>query len=190
MSANADDKQATTLSSLLPDWLSALNREGRRFDSDEAAMQLALAAAERNIAEGGGPFGAVVLGPDGQLLAVAANRVLPARCSLWHAEMLAMALAQERIGSHDLASAGPCTLYTTCAPCAMCFGAIPFAGLRRLVCAAGTEDAEAVGFDEGAKPDNWVQALETRGIAVTLGILAERGRALLQAYQRGSGTIY
>ncbi|GAB3319386.1 nucleoside deaminase [Haliea atlantica] len=190
MSACAGDKPLASLSGLLPDWLAALNRGRRHFDSDAAAMQLAVVAAERNIVEGGGPFGAVVLGPDGQLLAVAANRVLPARCSLWHAEMLAMALAQERIGSHDLGSVGPCSLYTTCAPCAMCFGAIPFAGLHRLVCAAATEDAEAVGFDEGAKPDNWVSALETRGIAVTLGVLAEQGRALLQSYQRAAGAIY
>lgn len=190
MPASTDDQQPVTFPGLLPDWLAALNRENRRFDNDEAAMHFALAAAERNIAEGGGPFGAAVLGPEGQLLAVAANRVLSSQCSLWHAEMLAVALAQQHIGSHDLASVGPCTLFTTCAPCAMCFGAMPFAGIRRLVCAADTADAEAIGFDEGAKPEHWVQALELRGIAVTLGVLAEQGRALLRAYQRASGVIY
>lgn len=178
------------LEGLLPEWLAALNAEAACFEDDEAAMHFAIAAGERNIREGGGPFGAVVLDAQGALLSVGVNRVLPSRCSLWHAEMLAMALAQQRIGSHDLASRGPCTLLTTCVPCAMCFGAIPFAGIRRLVCAADTADAEAIGFDEGAKPGNWVAALESRGIAVVQGVASGPARALLQAYQRQSGTLY
>ena len=174
----------------LPPWLAALNRAPRRFANLAEAMAFAVDAAQRNSQDGGGPFGAVVLDAELHLVAVGVNRVVPLHGSILHAEMLALLLAQGRLGSHDLASLGEYSLVTSCAPCAMCLGALPFAGVRRLVCGARGEDAEAIGFDEGDKPENWPDKLRARGIAVVEDLGRESARAVLDAYRDRGGIIY
>lgn len=173
----------------LPDWLTELNHNARHVDAD-AAMRLAIDAAERSIDDGGGPFGAVVVDADGEVLGVGANRVIPAGASFLHAEMLALLLAQRRLGTHDLSRHGPVTLFSSCEPCAMCLGALPFSGIAGLVCGAHEADARAAGFDEGAKPANWIGALEQRGISVTTDFHATAASAVLQRYRRIGGALY
>ncbi|MEA3298740.1 MAG: nucleoside deaminase [Pseudomonadota bacterium] len=174
----------------LPPWLAELNRAPRRFAGLPEAMAFAVDAARRNIADGGGPFGALVVDDGLRLVAVGANRVVPLHGSILHAEMLALLLAQRRLGSHDLASLGDYSLVTSCAPCAMCLGAIPFAGVRRVLCGARGEDAEAIGFDEGDKPERWADKLRARGIAVEEDLGRDGAVAVLNAYRAGSGVIY
>jgi tRNA(Arg) A34 adenosine deaminase TadA len=174
----------------LPDWLAEFDATSRRFASDEDAMRFALAAAHRNIDDGGGPFGALVLDAHGRLVATGVNRVVAGHASCLHAEMVALMRAQHRAGSHDLAARGAHTLISTCAPCAMCLGAIPFSGVHTLVCGADGADAEAIGFDEGAKPADWIAALGARGIVVRTGCLAGEARALLARYREAGGVVY
>jgi tRNA(Arg) A34 adenosine deaminase TadA len=69
----------------------------------------------------------------------------------------------------------------------MCFGAIPWSGVRQLVCGARASDAEAIGFDEGPKPARWVAALEARGIKVVRDIQRAEARAVLREY---AGPLY
>ncbi len=59
-----------------------------------------------------------------------------------------------------------------------------------MVCGANTADAEAVGFDEGPKPEAWPRVLEQRGIAVTLGVLRADAQAVLADYAARGGHIY
>lgn len=172
----------------LPPWLEHLNSQSRHFANSREAMVFVVAAAQRNSADGGGPFGAAILDSDFNLVALGVNRVVAAQGSILHAEMLALLLAQQRLGSHDLAALGDFTLVTSCAPCAMCLGAIPFAGVRRVICGARGEDAEAIGFDEGDKPDNWPQKLIDRGIAVELDVERDGAVAVLEGYR--GGVIY
>lgn len=173
----------------LPDWLAELERHSGPLD-DAAAMRLAITAAERSIDDGGGPFGAVILDGRRHIVAVGANRVIPARASCLHAEMLALLRAQQRLGTHDLGREGALTLFTSCAPCAMCLGALPFAGVAGVVCGARAEDAEAAGFNEGAKPADWVSALQQRGISVTTDFLREEAVAPLLRYRRQGRPVY
>ncbi len=174
----------------LPTWLEQLNSEPQRFASDRDAMAFVIAAAARNIGEGGGPFGAAVLNGSGELVALGVNRVIPAGASILHAEMLAMLLAQRKLGSHSFAGRGRYTLVTSCEPCAMCFGAIPFAGIARVVCGATTADAVATGFDEGDKPGRWQHSLRKRGIEVTTAVLRAQAAEVLRSYRDGGGFIY
>ncbi|MFA5494595.1 MAG: nucleoside deaminase [Porticoccaceae bacterium] len=171
----------------LPDWLERLNRQPRHFADLPEAMAFVVAAAEINGVEGGGPFAAAVLGEGLDLVALGVNRVVPAGASLLHAEVVALLLAQQRLDSHDLSTAGHFTLVTSCAPCAMCLGAIPYAGVRRVVCGARGSDAEAIGFDEGDKPDHWADKLRARDIAVDEDIGREQAVAVLNGYR---GEIY
>lgn len=157
-------------------------------------MRFVIRLATENVARGtGGPFGAAVFEADtGILIAIGVNVVVSSNCSHAHAEMVALANAQERLKTFDLGSPGLADheLVTSCEPCAMCFGAIPWSGVRRLVCGARGMDAEAIGFDEGPKLKNWVSALESRGITVVQDLCREEAVAVLEEYKKMGGMIY
>ena len=179
----------------LPEWVGAyVAALARRFLDVDSRMAVAIGLARRNVEEGtGGPFGAAVFAEEtGELLAVGVNLVEASNCSLAHAEMLALAGAQRRLGRYDLSSGtfGPCQLVTSVEPCAMCLGAIPWAGLRSVVCGARDEDAREVGFDEGSKPQPWAKSLTERGITVVQEVRREEAQAVLQDYLRRGGRIY
>lgn len=172
----------------LPSWIDELVREhGRIPDDDEARMALAIELGRRNVEDGNGPFGAVVFAGE-QLIAAGVNRVLDSGFSIAHAEILALMGADQR--SSVAAPRQPYCLVTSTEPCCQCFGALIWSGATRLVCGATTADAEAVGFDEGPKPENWPGVLEARGISVKLGVRRSEARAVLEEYRRRGGTIY
>lgn len=95
--------------------------------TDEERMALVIGAARRNVREDtGGPFAAAVFeSATGRLLSLGVNLVVPRGLSMLHAEMVAFALAQERLGSYDLGGPGVAAheLVTSTEPCAMCLGA-------------------------------------------------------------------
>jgi tRNA(Arg) A34 adenosine deaminase TadA len=173
-----------------PTWIDAeLELELHRA-TDEEKMFLVIALAERNVAHGGGPFGAAVFeAATGRVVAVGANWVVAQRSSLLHAEIAAIAFAQARLGTHTLAL-GAYELVASSEPCAQCLGATAWSGVRRLVCGAPASDAEAIGFDEGPRPADWVFELERRGIRVTRGLLAAKAKSVLTQYSARGGVIY
>jgi tRNA(Arg) A34 adenosine deaminase TadA len=179
----------------LPEWTDEfLNRLPDSFPTSEDRMRLAIDLARRNIEhdEMAGPFGAAVFDAAGHLTAVGVNLVIPSNCSVLHAEITALMLAQQFLGRYDISDGGRLDfeLVSSSEPCAMCFGAIPWSGLRRLVCGARAEDAEAVGFDEGPKPVDWIKALTDRGIAVTRDVLRFEAASVLNDYAARGGLIY
>jgi len=100
----------------------------------------------------GGPFGAAVFeSGSGALVAAGVNSVTRLQNSMLHAEILAIMLAESRVGSYTLLGPGlpHHELVTTCDPCAMCLGAVLWSGVRRLVTGADRADASALDFDEG-----------------------------------------
>lgn len=122
------------------------------------AIDIALASA-RN---GGGPFGAVIADGQGRVVEVGWNQVVASHDSTAHAEIVAMRRAQTRKASHLLPGHA---LYTSCAPCIQCYGAIYWSGVTRVYAAASKADAEALGFDEGPAMDAlWKHATQARGI--------------------------
>ena len=175
----------------IPDWVTAMAPQGAVFPDAEARMRLAVALADANVARGGGPFGAAVVERhSGRLVAAGVNRVLADGLSIAHAEVVAMSLAQQRLGSFDLSAVGDYELVTSAEPCVQCFGALFWSGVRGVVCAARSPDAEAVGFDEGPKPADWAKLLNARGIAVTTDVLRQEAAAVLRQYAALGGNIY
>ncbi len=179
----------------LPDWVErALPPAGQPVGDVGARMRFVVELARQNVLRGtGGPFAAAVFDISaGRLVAPGVNVVVPARCSVAHAEIVACALAQQVYRSHDLGAAGlpACELVTSVEPCAMCLGAVTWSGVRRLVCGAREADARAVGFDEGSKPDAWVEELERLGIEVLRDIERVPARDVLESYARAGGPIY
>lgn len=152
-------------------------------------MRLVIRLARKNIEQGsGGPFAAAVFDRSHHLIAVGVNLVNRLQCSAAHAEIIALSLAEQKIGDYHLGS--DYELVVSAEPCAMCAGAIPWAGIGRLVTSATDADIRAIGFDEGAKPEDWHQPLLERGIEVTSEVLREESVAVLQQYQAQGGPIY
>jgi tRNA(Arg) A34 adenosine deaminase TadA len=174
----------------VPSWIDDLvgNFEGP-LETDEQRMAMAVALARSNVERGGGPFGAVVF-RDATLVGACVNCVLASGLSIAHAEILALMRAQQRARAESSRTTGTLTLVTSTEPCCQCFGAIVWSGIDRLVCAATTADAEAIGFDEGPKPDRWPELLEARGIGVRREVLRDQARAVLNDYVRAGGVIY
>jgi len=155
-------------------------------------MQLAIALSKENIQQQtGGPFAAVVVNEETcELISVGMNLVTSVGLSVAHAEIVALTLAQSAVGEWNLSSAGSLQLVTTCEPCAMCFGAVPWSGVKSLICGARKKDAEAAGFDEGDKPEQWVRSLQRRGIVVQCSVLRAEAAGVLADYRNSGGAIY
>jgi tRNA(Arg) A34 adenosine deaminase TadA len=185
----------TVITLSLPPWLeSALPPQDTVFPAVEDRMRFVIGLAEQNIAAGtGGPFAAAVFnGGTGRLITAGVNLVISLNSSIAHAEIIAIMLAQQRAGTYDLGGDGmpPLELVTSTEPCAMCLGAIPWSGVRRLICGATGEDVTGIGFDEGAKPAGWQRELEERGIAVVQNVCRAEAAAVLRRYAEQGGMIY
>jgi len=166
----------------------------RFFASVEERMRLVITLSRLNIEhKTGGPFGAGVFEQEsGKLIAPGVNMVIATNCSIAHAEIVSVSIAQKILGNYDLSSEGMPSyeLVTSTAPCAMCLGAIPWSGVRRVICGARDEDARNIGFDEGTKPTNWALSLEGRGITIVQDVLREEAKKVLSQYYESGGIIY
>ena len=109
-------------------------------------MDTALSEARDALARGEVPVGAVVVGPDGRVLAQAGNRTRADYDPTAHAEMLAIRAACRMLGSERLVD---CDLWVTLEPCPMCAAAISFARIRRLYWGAG--DPKSGGVEHGPR---------------------------------------
>jgi len=178
----------------LPDWIAGFVAQSPdALPTVAARMAFVIALSRENVLRGtGGPFGAAVFDADGRLIAPGVNLVATQNCSILHAEMVAIALAQKQLGRFDIGgdSKNRYELVASTEPCAMCFGAVPWSGVTRLVCGARDEDARAVGFDEGAKVADWQQALEERGIEVVRDVARQEAKDVLDLYLKRGGAIY
>jgi tRNA(Arg) A34 adenosine deaminase TadA len=187
---------ATRVNAQLPDWLVAeLHTYNTRLPTAEERVRLTHKLAARNYKEGnGGPFAALVADPaTGELVSVGVNVVLSSGLSSVHAEVMALSLAQARLGTWDLGSAGgrELELVVNWRPCTMCYGALIWSGVKHLLIAGDGPECEALtGFDEGPMPADWRAALEGRGIRVTSGVLREEAIAVFAEYGRSGALVY
>ena len=184
----------TAVAVTLPAWVEGVVDAYPACPSDTERMRLAITLARENTVRGsGGPFGAAIFARGApRPLAVGVNCVERLRNAVLHAEIVALMLAEARLGSYTLRAPGApeYELFTSCAPCAMCLGATLWSGVRRIVCAAGREDAMALGFDEGPVfPESW-RYLQAQGIALEHGLLAAEAGAVMRRYREGNGLVY
>jgi tRNA(Arg) A34 adenosine deaminase TadA len=174
----------------VPSWVDAVaaSFEGS-LETEDGRMALAIALSRQNVERGGGPFGAAVfLGSE--LVAAGVNLVLESGLTIAHAEIVAMMRAQRALRDSPRPAGALYSIVASTEPCCQCFGALVWSGIRHLVCGANTDDAQAIGFDEGPKPEAWVRSLEARGITVTQGVRREEAREVLGEYVRRGGVIY
>ena len=120
-------------------------------------MRKAIELSSENVANGGGPFGAVIA-KGGEIIATGVNRVTASCDPTAHAEVSAIRAATAKLGTFDLSGY---EIYTSCEPCPMCLGAIYWARLDKMYYANNKTDAKNIGFDDSfiydeleLKPEN------------------------------------
>ena len=111
---------------------------------DERLMQMAIDLSIENVANGGGPFGAVIV-RNGEVVATGTNRVTASCDPTAHAEVSAIRSACAKLGTFKLEG---CVIYSSCEPCPMCLSAIYWAGLDRIYYGNTKADAKAIDFDD------------------------------------------
>lgn len=138
-------------------------------------MDVALEEARAAAARGEVPVGAVVVAPDGSLVARAGNRVRELSDPTAHAEILALRAACAAAGSERLPGH---VLHVTLEPCAMCAAAISQARIARLC--YGAADQKSGGVEHGARVFTHPQCHHVPEIFE--GIAASESAALLQDF--------
>jgi tRNA(Arg) A34 adenosine deaminase TadA len=98
--------------------------------NDETYLRRAFDVAKRAHANGNHPFGAILVDDKGSVLIESENAFMPDRDMTAHAERL---LATAASKAHDPTFLAGCTIYVSAEPCAMCAGAIYWAGIGRVV---------------------------------------------------------
>lgn len=186
---------ATGFAASLPEWvLPFAHLYEAPTDTSEQRMALVHELANRNFVAGnGGPFAAVVADSDtGEIVSIGVNVVLSSGLSSTHAEVTAISLAQAGLGSWDLAAVRPgLELVVNWRPCAMCFGAVLWSGVQRLVVAGDGPDLERLtGFDEGPVVSDWAAQLASRGITVEQDVLRDGAIATYTAYGASQALVY
>ena len=148
--------------------------------SDELWMEETLREAQRALALGEVPVGAVVV-QNGRIVGRGCNRPLSANDPTAHAEILALREAGQSVGNYRLLD---CDLYVTVEPCAMCAGAITHARVRRLI--YGAEDAKAGAVHSMLQVLNHPKL--NHKVEVSSGVLAARCMDLMQTFFRDKRT--
>ncbi|GAA1614442.1 nucleoside deaminase [Actinoplanes couchii] len=184
----------TTFGARLPAWvLDEIAPDPAAMPDVEDRMRLVHRLADRNHREDtGGPFAAVVSdSATGEILSVGVNLVLAFDLSSLHAEVVAISLAQARLGTWNL-GARRLELAVNWRPCAMCYGATLWSGVTRLVVAGeGPELEELTGFDEGPMRDDWKDQFVRRGIEVRSDVLRDEAITVFRAYgERTDAVVY
>ncbi len=119
-------------------------QETSHLMNDEQLMQRAIELSIESVANGGGPFGALIA-RNGEIIAEASNSVTLSNDPTAHAEVSAIRKACQNLGTFNLSG---CVIFTSCEPCPMCLGAIYWARLDKIFYANTRKDAAAIGFDD------------------------------------------
>jgi len=196
INAKRDTPRIMNFSVSLPDWATKeLGQIPDRITTLEERMQHVIRFSRLNFErDTGGPFAAGVFEEEtGKLVVIGVNRVVPMSCSSAHAEIVALSLAQSMLKTFDLGGRDMprYQLVVNWRPCAMCYGAVVWSGVRSLIIAGSTSELEQItGFDEGPIHPQWQRELEKRGVALTDGVLKEEACEVFRAFRDSGKLVY
>ena len=154
----------------------------------DEALEKSVARARQTMNENiGGPFGAAIIDPEGNVVVVASNSVLRDHDPTAHAEVNAIREAGRVLGTHDLTGY---TLYATGYPCPMCLAATIWSNITHVIYGARPEDAEAIGF----RDDFIYRFIENGRVDSSILLIEEYGRdeclKLFEEYAEKQKQIY
>ena len=154
-------------------------------EEDEKYMLKAINIAERGVAKGQTPFGACIVCPgknkEKPTIICAHNEVLKRNDPTAHAEIMAIRKASKKLGTISLKG---CTIYSTTEPCPMCFSAIHWAKINRVVFSTKIADVKKLGFSEIPLSNKRMNKLGNMKMRIKEGVLREKGLELLKKWKQ------
>jgi tRNA(Arg) A34 adenosine deaminase TadA len=149
-------------------------------------MRLAIETTRTGLAKGQTPFGAVIT-RDNDLVIAAHNVVWETTDITAHAEVNALRLACRKLGIVDLKG---CTIYSTTEPCPMCFSAIHWANIDRIVYGTSIADAAEAGFNELPISNYDMKRLGNSRVEVVGDFLREEAKELFRIFKERGTKVY
>ncbi|MCX8195217.1 MAG: nucleoside deaminase [Candidatus Micrarchaeota archaeon] len=150
---------------------------------EEKFMRLAIGAALKGIKSGGAPFGACIV-KGGRAVAIAHNSVWQKSDITAHAEIEAIRQACKRLRAISLAGS---EIYSTCEPCPMCFSAIHWAKIGKIIYGASISDAKKAGFCEISLSNSRLKRLGRCKVRIKGGFLKEECKRLFSLFAKKGG---
>lgn len=154
---------------------------------DQRFMRIALDACRQGVEAGQSPFGACIVDPSGQVLAASHNHVWADTDITAHGEIVTIRQACQHQASIDLAG---CTIYSTTEPCPMCFSAIHWARIDRIVFGARVEDAARFGFNELPLTNATIKQITGSAIELTGDVMRDQAIELFELFVNQGGKRY
>lgn len=151
--------------------------------TNEHFMQQAIEIAREGMRKGQSPFGACVV-KNGAVISCAHNQVWDTTDITAHAEVQAIRAACQKLQTIHLSG---CTIYSTCEPCPMCFSAIHWARIDKIVFGARIRDANVAGFNELAISNEQMQQLGKSTVKIEADFCAAETRRLFAEWQELPG---
>ncbi len=143
-------------------------------------MRLAIQAGEVGVAEGMAPFAACIV-KDAKIVCCMHNHVWQDGDITAHAEIVAIREACRKLGTVNLSG---CSIYSTCEPCPMCFGACHWARISKLFYGSSIEEAGSLGFNELTLTNRWMKEQGHSPIEIHSGLLKEECAELFRDWAK------
>ena len=149
-------------------------------------MEIANENAKKGIEKKqGGPFGAVIVDKEGNIISNGNNKVLLNNDPTAHAEIVAIRNACEKLGTYDL---NGCVLYTSCEPCPMCLSAAIWANIKKIYYGCTKDDANSIGFRDDIIYD-FLKG-ENKSLVDLENIDRDECIKVFEKYNKENGVIY
>jgi tRNA(Arg) A34 adenosine deaminase TadA len=152
--------------------------------NDQKFMKLAIDKARHGVDQGQTPFGACIV-KDAQVVVCVHNVVWAMTDITAHAEVHAIREACRLLGTIDLSG---CEIYATCEPCPMCFAAIHWARISKIIYGARIEDAREAGFHELEISDQAMKQLGHLSIELIGDVCRDEAIELFRYWREKNGS--
>jgi guanine deaminase len=149
-------------------------------------MELAIEAAREGMNKGQSPFGAIIV-KGGEPVVAAHNVVWATTDVTAHGEVNAIRLACTKLKTIDLRG---CVIYSSTEPCPMCFAAIHWAGIEKIVFGAGIADAQQAGFKELTISNEEMKRIGGSKLEIVGGVRRAEAAALFGEFVKRGGRVY
>lgn len=144
-------------------------------------MHLAIDIATKNVENGGGPFGAVIV-KDNEIISQSFNTVTTSNDPTAHAEINAIRKACKAMETFDLSG---CEIYSSCEPCPMCLSAIYWARIEKIYFAADRYDAANAGFNDSIIYNELSLPISQRKIPIE-NLMKEEGQEPFEHWRKST----
>lgn len=154
---------------------------------DFEMMREAIKYAYKGIKDKQGPFGAVIIVKNKKkIIAKAHNTVVKTHNPIMHAEIGAIIKATRKLKAFHLKE---CVIYSTCEPCPMCFTAIHWARIHKIIYGASIKDAETLGFQELAISNSFMKKKGGARMEIVSGVLKKECIEMMKTWVKDPNRV-